>query len=180
MVAKKANSRPAKRSVRKRAAKATGRIGARAGKKAAKAASAAGRRAVGKTRRATGKVGTGLSAKPLRGVTLPRVELQRGAEGPGVKQLQRALVKLRLMTQAQMNTGPGTFGPITERALKKFQRAHGVDAIGVYGPKTRAAFVRLGAKLGRAPKPPASGHKNPFLSQLWARGSAISCRERRH
>jgi hypothetical protein len=67
------------------------------------------------------------------------------------------LVKLGLMTQEQMNTGPGTFGPLTEAALEKFQRRQGVDAIGVYGPKTRAAFVKLGAKLGRVPKPPPEG-----------------------
>jgi peptidoglycan hydrolase-like protein with peptidoglycan-binding domain len=94
------------------------------------------------------------------------MDLRRGAQGAGVKQLQRALVKLRLMTREQMNTGPGIFGPLTQAALKKFQKAHGVDPIGVYGPKTRTAFVRLGAKLGRVPKPPPSGHKNPFLSQF--------------
>lgn len=98
-----------------------------------------------------------MASKPLQGVTVPGVDLRRGAEGAGVKQLQRALIKLRLMTQQQMNTGPGTFGPITQAALKKFQKAHGVDAIGVYGPKTRAAFVKLGAKLARVPKPPPAG-----------------------
>jgi hypothetical protein len=108
--------------------------------------------------RASSRVKVALvSPKPLRGVTVPRVDLTRGAQGSGVAQLQRALVKLRSMTQQQMNTGPGIFGPITEAALKRFQKAHGVDAIGVYGPKTRAAFVRLGAKLGRVPKPPAPG-----------------------
>lgn len=93
------------------------------------------------------------AGKPLTGVTVPRVDLQRGAQGAAVKQLQRALVKARVMTQAQMDTGPGVFGPQTQAALKKFQRAHGVEAIGVYGPKTRAAFVRLGAKLAKAAKP---------------------------
>jgi hypothetical protein len=74
-----------------------------------------------------------------------------------VRLLQRALVKLRLMTQEQMNTGPGTFGPLTEAALKKFQKRHGLDASGVYGPRTRAAFVKLGAKLAPIPKPPPAG-----------------------
>ena len=71
---------------------------------------------------------------------------------PAVKQLQSALVKARVMTQAQMNSGPGSFGPRTQASLKKFQQAHGVDAIGVYGPKTRAAFVRLGAKVAAVPQ----------------------------
>jgi hypothetical protein len=74
-----------------------------------------------------------------------------------VKQLQLALVKLHLMTQTQMNTGPGIFGPLTEAALEKFQRAHHVDPIGVYGPKTRTAFAQLGATLGRVPTPPSAG-----------------------
>lgn len=144
-------TRAAKAGVRTRATKA-GRIGASSVRKVSRAAAGIRR--------------TLVASKPLRGVTLPGVDLERGAEGPAVKQLQRALVKLRLMTQQQMNTGPGIFGPITQAALKKFQRAHGVDPIGVYGPKTRAAFVRLGAKIGRVPKPPPSGHKNPFLSQF--------------
>jgi hypothetical protein len=104
------------------------------------------------------------AGKPLSGVRVPGVNLQRGAQGAAVRQLQSALVKAAVMTQAQMNTGPGVFGPLTQASLKKFQRAHGVEAIGVYGPKTRAAFVRLGAKV--SPKPPATGHKNPFLAQF--------------
>src|SRR5262245_36586784 len=40
------------------------------------------------------------AGKPLRGVTVPGVDLKRGSTGGAVKQLQGALVKLRLMTQA--------------------------------------------------------------------------------
>ncbi|OJH34933.1 hypothetical protein BON30_40835 [Cystobacter ferrugineus] len=61
-----------------------------------------------------------------------------------VRQLQAALVKLGHMTQAQVNTGPGIFGPKTQEALEKFQARHGVPATGFYGPLTRAAFARLG------------------------------------
>jgi predicted chitinase len=63
------------------------------------------------------------------------------------RSLQRALVKGGYMTQAEMNTGPGIFGPKTEAALKEFQAAHGVPATGYYGPKTRAAFEKLGGKV---------------------------------
>ena len=105
-----------------------------------------------------------VAGKPLSGVKVPGVNLQRGAQGAAVKQLQSALVKAGVMTRAQMNTGPGSFGPQTQASLKKFQRAHGVEALGVYGPKTRAALVRLGARV--APKPPPSGHQNPFLAQF--------------
>jgi cell wall-associated NlpC family hydrolase len=95
------------------------------------------------------------AGKPLSGVMVPGVDLQRGTQGGAVKQLQSALVKAGVMTQAQMNTGPGVFGPQTLASLKKFQQAHGVEAVGAYGPKTRAAFVRLGAKVAAAPHPPA-------------------------
>ena len=83
----------------------------------------------------------------LKGMTLPSGDLEKGARGPEVEQLQKALVKTGHMTQAQMNTGPGIFGDKTFAALKSFQADNGVDAIGRYGPKTRAAFEKLGAKL---------------------------------
>ena len=76
--------------------------------------------------------------------TMPTRNLKRGSSGAEVKQLQAALVKLGHMTQAQMNTGAGNFGPLTEQSLKKFQASHGVSATGFYGPLTRAAFTKLG------------------------------------
>jgi hypothetical protein len=84
----------------------------------------------------------------VKGMALPGKDLERGAKGEAVKQLQSALVKAGYMTQAEMNTGPGTFGPRTEQALKEFQAANGVKNTGYYGPLTRAAFEKLGAKVG--------------------------------
>ncbi|KFE68654.1 glucosaminidase domain-containing protein [Hyalangium minutum] len=101
-----------------------------------------------------GTTGTGGTQAPaanatsLKGVTIPSANLKRGDTGPQVEQLQQALVKAGYMTSAQVNTGPGTFGPKTEAAVKKFQADHGVESIGQYGPKTRAAFEKLGAKVG--------------------------------
>jgi len=96
-------------------------------------------------------------SESLKGVTVPSANLKRGDSGAAVEQLQKALVKGGYMTQAQMNTGPGSFGPKTESALKKFQGDHGVEAIGQYGPKTRAAFEKLGAKVGgSAPSTPST------------------------
>jgi predicted chitinase/LysM repeat protein len=107
----------------------------------------------------------------LKGVTLPARDLERGAEGAAVKQLQGALVKLGHMTAAEMRTGPGVFGPRTESALKEFQAKHKVPSTGYYGPLTRAAMEKLGAKVGGAgpvaptPAPgPAKGGLS--LSQL--------------
>ena len=84
----------------------------------------------------------------LKGMTLPGGSLEKGDTGDGVLQLQKALVKTGHLKQSDMNTGPGTFGEKTFAALTKFQAANGVDAIGIYGPKTRAAFEKLGAKIG--------------------------------
>ncbi|WP_224240637.1 glucosaminidase domain-containing protein [Hyalangium gracile] len=98
----------------------------------------------------------------LKGTKLPAGDLEKGARGPEVEQLQKALVKLGHMTQKEMSTGPGIFGPRTESALKEFQAAHGVDAIGRYGPKTRAAFEKLGAKIdGGSSGPTGPGPSTP-------------------
>ncbi len=118
---------------------------------------------------ANGTGGTGGTQAPARGtmsgLSLPSGDLERGARGAAVEQLQRALVKGGFMTQAEMSTGPGIFGPKTEAALKEFQAANGVDAIGRYGPKTRAAFEKLGAKVGgggsTAPSGPVTGPTAP-------------------
>jgi predicted chitinase/LysM repeat protein len=89
-------------------------------------------------------------ATSLKGVTLPARDLEKGAEGAAVKQLQSALVKLGHMTAAEMRTGPGVFGPRTESALKEFQAKHKVPSTGYYGPLTRAAMEKMGAKVGGA------------------------------
>ncbi|MFP2957563.1 transglycosylase SLT domain-containing protein [Myxococcus sp. 1LA] len=85
----------------------------------------------------------------VKGMKLPGGDLEKGARGPAVEQLQKALVKGGYMTQAEMNTGPGVFGPRTESALKEFQAANNVKNTGYYGPLTRAAFEKLGANVSR-------------------------------
>lgn len=96
----------------------------------------------------------------LQGLPVPSVNLQRGARGPEVQELQTALVRLGHMTQEEMNTGPGVFGRRTEECLQAFQRAQGVSPTGTYGPQTRAALQRLGATVANpAPAPaPAPGN----------------------
>lgn len=71
---------------------------------------------------------------------VPTATLRKGSKGEQVKQLQNALVKLGFMTEAQMNTGPGTFGPRTDAALRAFQRSKGLAVDGIYGPKSQAAL----------------------------------------
>src|SRR6185312_6989070 len=74
---------------------------------------------------------------------VPQSDLQRGSQGEEVKQLQSALVNLGYMTQGQMDTGPGIFGPQTEASLKRFQSDHGVPNTGYYGPMTREALTKV-------------------------------------
>ena len=56
--------------------------------------------------------------------------LQRGSKGDEVITLQRAL-KI---------TADGDFGPMTEKAVKDFQKSKGLDADGIVGAKTWAAL----------------------------------------
>lgn len=77
--------------------------------------------------------------------------LRRGVSGEAVKELQRSLAR------AGFDPGSvdGEFGPATERAVKAFQRAHGLSADGVVGAQTRAALA--GDVVSPTPTPPTSG-----------------------
>ena len=73
----------------------------------------------------------------------PTVNLQPGATGQEVQQLQNWLVSQGYMTQEQVATGPGIYGPQTTAALAKWQADHNVDnstGVGYYGPRTMAAI----------------------------------------
>lgn len=74
--------------------------------------------------------------------------LASGASGTTVQALQQFLVSKGYMTQAQMNTGPGTYGPATTAAVAAFQKAAGVDTsgggVGSFGPRTLSAAQAQG------------------------------------
>jgi len=57
----------------------------------------------------------------------PRPVLRRGARGPDVADLQRALGGLAV---------DGIFGPATERAVRAYQQANGLGVDGIVGPQT--------------------------------------------
>jgi|GEM_PF-1908927 len=63
-------------------------------------------------------------------------DIERGARGDIVRQMQEKLVRLGYLTRAQVNTGQGIFGPKTEAALKRFQADHNLTRDGIYGPNT--------------------------------------------
>ena len=59
--------------------------------------------------------------------------LKKGSRGDGVKLLQRTLHLYE----------DGIFGPLTEEAVKEFQKSHGLVADGIVGAKTWAMLADL-------------------------------------
>ena len=59
-----------------------------------------------------------------------------GSSGAQVTALQSKLTDLHIYS------GPitGVFGPLTQAAVKAFQKGHGIEATGTVGPLTRAAL----------------------------------------
>lgn len=76
--------------------------------------------------------------------------LRNGSSGAEVKELQQALARAGF----DPGTLDGAFGPKTERAVKAFQRANGLEADGVVGKKTRAALA--GGVVAPPVNPPPS------------------------
>ena len=64
--------------------------------------------------------------------------LRRGDSGEDVRALQAALIRLGF--DCGRWGADGDFGADTARALREFQRANGLEADGVFGPKTRRAL----------------------------------------
>lgn len=89
-------------------------------------------------------------------VALSTSTLRKGASGPAVTELQRALA------QAGFDPGSvdGKFGANTERAVRAFQRAQGLEVDGVVGAQTRAALaggVVAPPPPTTTPTPPSTG-----------------------
>lgn len=67
--------------------------------------------------------------------------LKPGSRGDEVLALQKVLVSLGYLSA----TPNGNYGPATTAAVLAFQKARGLDALGVVGPATRAALNALGS-----------------------------------
>ena len=78
-------------------------------------------------------------------------ELKNYTEGPDVKQLQEALISLGY--DCGSYGADGEFGDCTEMALKAFQKAHGCEVDGEYGPETHAALMAALEAANAAPEP---------------------------
>jgi Putative peptidoglycan binding domain len=77
-------------------------------------------------------------------VGLPAGTLKPGATGAQVTLLQRALKSLGYSAGAL----DGNYGPATTGAVSAFQRASGLTADGVFGPKTLQGLTRAVAARG--------------------------------
>lgn len=63
--------------------------------------------------------------------------LQAGSTGEDVRRLQRILVMLKFLDYTGID---GSFGPVTENAVKAFQQSKGLSADGIAGPLTWQAL----------------------------------------
>ncbi|HHY83574.1 MAG TPA: hypothetical protein GX505_13000 [Clostridiales bacterium] len=68
--------------------------------------------------------------------------LKRGSKGSAVVALQQRLIELGYLK----DKADGSYGPLTEEAVRKFQKAHGLEVDGVAGPKTQSVLYSKNAK----------------------------------
>jgi peptidoglycan hydrolase-like protein with peptidoglycan-binding domain len=112
-------------------------------------------------------------AQRAYGDGLPPTGLKHGMKSADVRQLQSVLVKLGFMTEAQVATGPGTFGPRTKAALEKLQGALGAKVTGEFTAETR---TKLEKKLTPAPvaepRPAPSGNTSQGTTPARTTGSS--------
>ena len=90
--------------------------------------------------------------------------LEPGMSNSNVYMLQRWLVQEGYMTQAQLNTGPGTYGPQTTAAVAAWQKDAGVNTgnySGYFGPASKAA---LGGATSSTPSSTSSGSSSSGMS----------------
>lgn len=110
-----------------------------------------------------------MPVSPVRStaVATSSTAVRLGSRGPLVSDLQSRLARLGY------DVGPvdGVFGPKTQRAVLAFQRARGLSADGIVGPKTWGALNGLAPVAGR-PAPVSSSSGHPTLSR-GAKGGAV-------
>lgn len=93
--------------------------------------------------------------------------LARGQTSEAVRVWQTRLVRAGYLTQAQMDTGPGVFGPKTEAATLAFQQQHALNVSGRVGVATQAKMTKVIEAKPAATSPVTVRN----ISQLYSNGS---------
>ena len=75
--------------------------------------------------------------------------LKRGSNGDAVKDLQNILVKLGQLSDAQMQTGVGIYGPKTQKAVESFQANVGLPVTGELDAPTQKAMSAVLSAISR-------------------------------
>merc|ERR1711959_713732 len=98
------------------------------------------------------------------GEVLPEAPLAMGARGPGVTQLQHALIGLGLMNESAIRYRAGVYGPRTSSAIAELQQALGQEVSGEFDEKVRAHLLVLNSPLEEEPSPePAPTKEQPEM-----------------
>jgi GH25 family lysozyme M1 (1,4-beta-N-acetylmuramidase) len=82
---------------------------------------------------------------------VPRPPLSPGDTGIQVLKLQDLLVRCSFMTNTQVSVGPGIFGPRTRAAFMNMQAALGLPSSGLYDAPARSAVIARYYTLESAP-----------------------------
>jgi len=69
--------------------------------------------------------------------------VQFGSKGGVVLPMQKRLVAAKKLTQAQLNTGPGTFGDLTRKALITFQLDNNLEPNGILTDETYRQLYKV-------------------------------------
>ena len=110
----------------------------------------------------------------------PTTNLQPGQSGQAVAQLQQFLKSQGLLTDAQIASGPGVYGPQTTAAVKAWQAKNGIDNTsgpGYWGPKSIAKATGQGSVVEDQATVDAryreAAGKNPVIANLTKGGSSL-------
>lgn len=72
-------------------------------------------------------------------LNVPSGYLRQGESNENVRKLQRILIQLDFFD----GVADGVFGPLTDLALRDFQRSKGITIDGIYGSETRNALLAI-------------------------------------
>ena len=97
--------------------------------------------------------------------------LERGQQSEAVRVWQTKLVRAGFLTQGQMDSGAGLFGPQTQAATVAFQQANGLNVSGRVGVATQAKMTKVIEAGPSSPPPPTGQVEVRNISQLYSVGS---------